>query len=183
MHSQKGFRSPKRIDKEFLPDYVKIFTDQDSGRLNRENVLQRNLRELAGNRYERGKKPVSGLYAISESYSAYAPKDSRRSTMSLMAKINGRYYPTNAVLDPFWRAPVLGEFEDPYDLSGSKWEQDEDEPEIARGNLRKPVFKPRPFVWSRSGAASKLQAVKFTFVEFINQIDKSLIFLNHNFDS
>ena len=145
MHSQKGFRSPKRIDKEFLPDYVKIFTDQDSGRLNRENVLQRNLRELAGNRYERGKKPVSGLYAISESYSAYAPKDSRRSTMSLMAKINGRYYPTNAVLDPFWRAPVLGEFEDPYDLSGSKWEQDEDEPEIARGNLRKPVFKPRPF--------------------------------------
>ena len=52
----------------------------------------------------------------SQSFAAYdpdAPKESRRSTMSIIAKMeDGTYYPTTAAIDPFFRAPQLGEYED-----------------------------------------------------------------------
>ena len=143
MYRQKGFLAPKKIDDEFIPPDGTVFSDKDQARLHRESTLQENMRQLVGNDYAKVKKPVSGFYAIGESYSAFAPKESRRSTMSLMAKIDGKYYPTNAVLDPFWRAPVLGGYSDKYTRSG-RLKQDEEEVELPRGRSHL-AYKPRPF--------------------------------------
>ena len=144
MHRQKGFLAPKCIDDEFIPHDGTVFSDEDQARLHRESTLQENMRQLVGNDYAKLKKPVSGFYAIGESYSAFAPKESRRSTMSLMAKIDGKYYPTNACLDPFWRAPVLGEYSDKYTRSG-RLKQDEEPVEHARGLRSHLTYKPKPF--------------------------------------
>ena len=144
MLRQKGFLAPKCIDDEFIPPDGTVFSEKDYTRLNRESTVQENMRKLVGNDYAKVKKPVSGFYAIGESYSAFAPKESRRSTMSLMAKIDGKYYPTNACLDPFWRAPVLGEYSDNYTRSG-RLKQDEEPVELARGLRSHLTYKPKPF--------------------------------------
>ena len=144
MLRQKGFLAPKCIDDEFIPPDGTVFSEKDHTRLNRESTVQENMRRLVGNDYAKVKKPVSGFYAIGESYSAFAPKESRRSTMSLMAKIDGKYYPTNACLDPFWRAPVLGEYSDNYTRSG-RLKQDEEPVELARGLRSHLTYKPKPF--------------------------------------
>ena len=56
---------------------------------------------------------VKELMALPNSYNPDAPASSKLSTMKVVCKLqDGITYPTNIVIDPYHRAPVLGDFED-----------------------------------------------------------------------
>ena len=125
-----------------IPTIKQIFSPKDGTRLNLEALRQQHLSLLSryepSSRFDKDKNfvccPVNQLYALTESYKPDAPKNSRRSCMSLIAKLNdGNFYPTTAAIDPYFRAPLLGK----YDEGNIEIKEIESEEELPRG-LPKP---------------------------------------------
>ena len=108
-------------DKIFIPPGNRLFVRDDPDRCRREVTMQRNLSELSLIRASDPVRPnerahevsqITTLWALPRSYDMNAPKTSRRSAMSIVAELNSKIYPTNLVIDPFMRAPVLDKYED-----------------------------------------------------------------------
>ena len=104
-----------------LPAKDVLFKPNDSSLLNLTTLRQQHLRNIASYVSPEDTKntknfvvcPVKELMAIPMSYRPEAPKDSRYSTMNVACTLkDGRTYPTNMVIDPYYRAPVLGKYED-----------------------------------------------------------------------
>ena len=123
-----------------------LFSTRDLNKSDREALIQSRLRTCSGVYLRNDPKrensnafwPVRSFYALPYSYDPDAPKESRRSTMSIIAKMeDGTYYPTTAAIDPFFRAPQLGTYEDMYDYAyqGSA-RSTESEEEMPRSNRR-----------------------------------------------
>ena len=125
-----------RGNKIYLPSKYGLFSSNDRTRLARESQIQTTFKKLSDMQcygYKTGNNaqlmfPVKELYAWPHTYKSGASKNSRRSCMSLVAKMeDGNTYPTTAALDPFFRAPVLGKYLEECE------EEEESEEEIARG--------------------------------------------------
>ena len=138
--SQSNKEDPKRLDirenvisvkshdpaKIYCAPGNQLFSTRDLNKNDREALIQSRLRTCAGVYVQNDPKrensnafwPVRSFYALPYSYDPAAPKESRRSTMSIVAKMeDGTYYPTTAAIDPFFRAPQLGTYEDMYDYA------------------------------------------------------------------
>ena len=115
MYRERGlFTEKDSLDKQFIPkNNGDLFSKNDDSRTWREKTLQNNLRDMVEEKAT-GTVAINGLYAMKDSYHCYAPLSSRRSTMSVLAKIDDRFYPTNTVIDPYFRKPLLGKYEDSY---------------------------------------------------------------------
>ena len=141
MYRERGLFSEKdSFDKQFIPkNNGDLFSKNDDTRTRREKILQNDLRDMIEEKAT-GTVAINGLYAMKESYHCYAPMSSRRSAMSVLAKINDRFYPTNTVIDPYFRKPLLGKYEDSI-LYGNPEEEEE---ELPRGGSR---FRFTPLNW------------------------------------
>ena len=102
----------------FLPNRKNLFSHNDVTKLRREAHIQENLKALTEISFFDPENPgsshmlcpVKEWYGIPHSFKANAPKDSRRSTMALAAKLSdGHIYPTSCSVDPYFRSPLLKE--------------------------------------------------------------------------
>ena len=135
------FEFPEADDsKILLPRTPYMFSQNDLGRLKREKNIQRRLGQMHAVRRigdANGENshilwPVKQLYAVPNSFSPSAPKTSRRSIMNFVASMpDGRFYPTTCGIDPYYRAPLLGEYED----NAVRFEEESEE-ELPRGSGR-----------------------------------------------
>ena len=55
---------------------------------------------------------VGRMIALRDSFDPDAPMSSRKSVLSLMLETDGTLMPTNMCIDPYFRRPMLGSFED-----------------------------------------------------------------------
>ena len=124
--------NPSRL---FFPSQEDLFKENNRNKM-RELILRSKLDLCSryGAREDDDKNralwPVKQLFALPYSFQCMAPKDSRRSTMCLVAEMkDGNVYPTTSAIDPYFRAPILGKFEDYYEFE----EEEESSEEIGRG--------------------------------------------------
>ena len=119
----------------YLPLDKFLFSEKDDTRLTREKCVRDQLQTLSnyhpGPQYKSTAQmlfPVKEIYALPKSYKSAASKNSRRSCMSLVAKMaDNNIYPTTAALDPYFRSAVLGKYID------ANEEEDDSSEEIPRG--------------------------------------------------
>ena len=132
----------------YLPLDRNLFSEKDNSRSRREKCIKEQMKTLSsyhpGPQYKNTAQmlfPVKEIYALPQSYKSAASKNSRRSCMSLVAKMaDNNIYPTTAALDPYFRSAVLGKYIDATDV-----EEDDSSEEIPRG-LPKPrgIFHLKP---------------------------------------
>ena len=121
----REFRGTKSQMDEIMPiaPRNRLFSRDDPDRVKREVNIQRKLSWLskyslcADQPYDPNQRvqmlsKIDGLWALPDSYDINAPKSSRRSAMTILCELKHKYYPTNLVIDPYMRAPMLDEYED-----------------------------------------------------------------------
>ena len=122
-------------ENELIHSSHRRFTTRDNGQGIRERNIQARLSNISTSCKQVEREGELSYFdvdmvALPTTYSPNAPQTSRRSMMSIGAKINGTVYPTLNAIDPYFRAPVVGEYID-------DWKSDvESDEELPRGNQK-----------------------------------------------
>ena len=97
-------------------------------------MIRSHINQLSKNNENQQVVKIGRLIGLAKSFDENAPMTSRKSAMSVMLELSdGRLLPSNVVVDPYFRRPLLGEYED---LTPEDYQEDIEPIEIFRGSRR-----------------------------------------------